>query len=72
MVTEEATEPHVCQAHPHNTLPSAEMPLWVAPAARLTPSKDESVRIEACTDLATLERWLDRAVTAVSVADAPA
>ena len=37
---------------------------------QLTPSKDESARIEACTDLATLERWHDRAVTAVSVSDA--
>jgi len=33
-------------------------------------SKDDDARIEACTDLATLERWLDRAVTAVSVSDA--
>src|SRR6266550_4700447 len=32
---------------------------------QLTPSKDDDddARIEACTDLATLERWLDRAVT---------
>jgi hypothetical protein len=37
---------------------------------QLTPSKDGDARIEACTDLATLERWLDRAVTAVSVSDA--
>jgi hypothetical protein len=37
---------------------------------QLTPSKADDARIEACTDLATLERWLDRAVTAVSVADA--
>ena len=36
----------------------------------LTPSKDEDERIEACTDLATLDRWLDRAVTAVTVSDA--
>jgi hypothetical protein len=35
----------------------------------LTPSKDDDARIEACTDLATLERWLDRAITAASVAD---
>src|SRR5512140_2513870 len=33
-------------------------------------SKDDDARIEACTDLATLERWLDRAVTAVAVSDA--
>ena len=37
---------------------------------QLTPSKDEEARIEACTDLATLERWNDRAFTAVSVSDA--
>ena len=37
---------------------------------QLTPSKDDDARIEACTDLATLERWLDRAVTALSVSDA--
>ena len=37
---------------------------------QLTPSKDDDARIEACTDLATLKRWLDRAVTAVSVSDA--
>jgi hypothetical protein len=37
---------------------------------QLTPSKDDDARIEACADLATLERWLDRAVTAISVSDA--
>jgi hypothetical protein len=37
---------------------------------QLTPSKQDDARIEACTALATLERWLDQAVTAVSVADA--
>jgi hypothetical protein len=36
---------------------------------QLTPSKDEDARIEACTDLATLKRWFDRALTAVSVSD---
>jgi hypothetical protein len=36
---------------------------------QLTPSKDDGARIEACTDLATLERWLDRAITAASVSD---
>jgi hypothetical protein len=36
---------------------------------RLTPSKDEEARIEACADLATLERWQDRAFNAVSVSD---
>jgi hypothetical protein len=37
---------------------------------QLTPSQDDDARIEACTDLATLERWLDRAITAASVSDA--
>lgn len=37
---------------------------------KLTPSKDEEARIEACTDLATLERWNDRAFSAASVSDA--
>ena len=37
---------------------------------QLTPSKDENARIEACADLAILERWLDRAVTALSASDA--
>jgi hypothetical protein len=42
----------------------------VLASRRLTPSKDDDARIEACADLATLERWLDQAVTAVSVSDA--
>jgi len=37
---------------------------------QLALSQDDDTRIDACTDLATLERWLDRAVTAVSVSDA--
>jgi hypothetical protein len=37
---------------------------------QLTPSRDDDARIDACTDLSTLERWLDRAVTAVSASDA--
>jgi hypothetical protein len=37
---------------------------------QLAPSQDDDARIEACTDLATLERWLDRAITATSVLDA--
>jgi hypothetical protein len=37
---------------------------------QLTPTRAEDARIEACADLTTLERWLDRAVTATSVADA--
>jgi hypothetical protein len=30
----------------------------------------DDARIEDCTDLATLERWLDQAITALSVSDA--
>jgi hypothetical protein len=37
---------------------------------QLTPSEAEEARIEACTELAVLERWQDRAFTAVSVSDA--
>ena len=37
---------------------------------QLMPSKDDDARIEACTDPATLARWLDQAITATSVADA--
>jgi hypothetical protein len=37
---------------------------------QLTPSKGDDARIDACTDLGTLERWLDLAITAVSVSDA--
>jgi len=37
---------------------------------QLAPSRDDDARIEACTDLATLERWHDRAVTAASASDA--
>jgi hypothetical protein len=36
---------------------------------QLTPSKDDDARIDACTDLATLERWLDRAINATSISD---
>ena len=36
---------------------------------QLTLRKDDDARVEACTDLATLERWLDRAITASSAAD---
>jgi hypothetical protein len=36
---------------------------------QLTPSKNDDARIDACTDLATLERWLDRAITEVRIAD---
>ncbi len=37
---------------------------------QLTPSKDEDARIEACTDIALLKHWLNRAVTAATVSDA--
>jgi hypothetical protein len=37
---------------------------------QLPPNGDEDARIEACTDLATLRRWLIRAVAAASVAEA--
>jgi len=37
---------------------------------QLTPTQADDARIEACTDLAILERWHDTAVTAVSVSDA--
>jgi len=36
---------------------------------QLTPGQDDDARIEACTDLETLERWLDRASNAASVSD---
>jgi hypothetical protein len=36
---------------------------------QLTPSQDDDARIDACTDLATLERWLGRAITAANVSD---
>jgi len=36
---------------------------------QLMPSKDDDARIDACIDLATLERWHDRAVTATSISD---
>ena len=37
---------------------------------KLRPSPAELARIEACSDLARLERWLDSAITAASVAEA--
>src|SRR5215471_10698149 len=36
---------------------------------QLTPSQDDDTRIDACTDLATLKRWLGRAINATSVSD---
>ena len=37
---------------------------------QLAPSRDDDARIEECTDLPTLERWLDQAVTAISASNA--
>jgi hypothetical protein len=37
---------------------------------QLALSKNDDARVEACTDVATLERWIDQAVTAASVSDA--
>ncbi len=37
---------------------------------QLTLSQHDDARIEACTELPTLERWLDQAITAASVSDA--
>jgi len=36
----------------------------------LEATSEERARVEACTDAATLERWLDRAIDAASVAEA--
>jgi hypothetical protein len=36
---------------------------------QLTPSQDDDAHIDACTDLATLERWLGRASNATSISD---
>jgi hypothetical protein len=36
---------------------------------QLTPSQDDDARIDACTDLATLECWLGRASNATSISD---
>jgi hypothetical protein len=36
---------------------------------KLAPTKDEEARIDACTDFATLERWIERVDEAVSVRD---
>lgn len=37
---------------------------------QLTLTQDDEQRIEACADLATLERWFDQAVTAASTSEA--
>jgi hypothetical protein len=40
--------------------------LHILAARTLTPSEAQQARILACTDLPTLERWIERAVTAES------
>jgi hypothetical protein len=37
---------------------------------KLTPTAEEQARIDACADLAALERWHDQAIDALTVADA--
>ena len=37
---------------------------------KLTLSAEDEARIDACADLATLERWLDQAVDAPTAAEA--
>ena len=41
--------------------------LHILAARKLTPSEVERERIVGCTDLPTLERWIERAVTAGTV-----
>jgi hypothetical protein len=36
---------------------------------RLALSPDDEARVDACTDLDTLQRWLDQAIVATSAAD---
>lgn len=38
----------------------------------LAPTNEEQARIDACTDVATLERWVEQAISAKSVAEAVA
>ncbi len=42
----------------------------VLAARKLVPSRTEDARLDACADLATLDRWHDLALTAPTVADA--
>ncbi len=42
----------------------------VLAARKLVPSRTEEARLDACADLAMLDRWLDLALTAPTVADA--
>jgi hypothetical protein len=37
---------------------------------QITLGKDDDARIDACGNLATLERWLDQAVTSTSASEA--
>jgi hypothetical protein len=53
-------------ARKHTALGKAEAVLAVLDARGLAVSAPERVRILACTDLATLEQWVRRAVTAAS------
>ena len=47
-----------------------EVLLRLLARAGLRPSPEEVVRIEACAELARLDRWIDQAVTATTVAEA--
>ena len=42
----------------------------VLAARKLVPSRSEEAQLDACADLATLERWHELALTAPTVADA--
>jgi hypothetical protein len=42
----------------------------VLAARGLTPTAEEDAKIGACTDFATLQRWLDQAAVATSAAEA--
>ena len=42
----------------------------VLAARQLEPSRAEAARIDACDDFSTIERWIEQAMTARSVAEA--
>lgn len=42
----------------------------VLAARQLVPSRAETARIDACDDFSTIERWIEQAMTAQSVAEA--
>ena len=46
---------------------STGKPLTVLAARELTPTTDQRARIDACTDGATLDRWIARAVRANTI-----